>query len=159
MIRRRLKRPLAVTHILNETLRDLGLEVKLRQYRAWGLWDEVVGPAISAHAQPCSVRGGSLLVAVEDSLWLHQLNYLKHRILVELNERLGKAVLRDMVLRVGEVIPPSPAPMARLPFPESLSPSEEERMQRILSPIKDLPCREVVERVVLLHFCRKVSSP
>jgi hypothetical protein len=162
MSRKRLKRPLPITRVLDETLRNLGMEVKLKQHGVWSLWGEVVGPAISAHAQPSVVRDGRLFVAVEDSLWLHQLNYLKHQILVELNNKLGKAALREMVLRVGEVKPP-PLPSGRIHSSSAnspaLTPQDRERMQEILSPVKELPCREVLERVLLLYFCRKESSP
>jgi hypothetical protein len=162
MSRKRLKRPLPITRVLDETLRNLGMEVKLKQHGVWTLWGEVVGSAISAHAQPSVVRGGRLFVAVEDSLWLHQLNYLKHQILVELNNKLGKAALREMVLRVGEVKAP-PLPSGRMHSSSAnspaLTPQDRERMQEILSPVKELPCREVLERVLLLYFCRKESSP
>jgi len=162
MVRKRLKRPLPITRLLDETLKNLGMEVKLKQHRVWSLWGDVVGPAISAHAQPSGVRDSRLFVAVEDSLWLHQLNYLKHQILVELNNKLGKAALREIVLRVGEVKSP-PLPSGRTDSFSAnfrtLTPQDEERMQDILSPVKELPCREVLERVLLLHFCRKESSP
>jgi hypothetical protein len=160
-VRRRLKRPVPITRVLDETLRHLGVGVKLNQHRVWSLWGEVVGPAISAHAQPSSIHGGRLFVAVEDSLWLHQLNYLRHRVLEELNSRLGKAALKEMVLRVGEVKPPTPSRSLDrpLPLPSSLAPQDQEKMEEILSPVKELPCREVLERVLLLHFCRKESSP
>ena len=162
MVRRKLKRPLPITRVLDETLKNLGVEVKLKQHRVWSLWDEVVGPAISAHAQPRAVRDGCLFVAVEDSLWLHQLNYLKHQILTELNSKLGKAGLRQIVLRVGEVKMPAVTPRRTDPpsdIPQPLTPQDEERMKEILFSVKDLPCREVLERVILLHFCRKESSP
>ena len=162
MSRKRLKRPLPITRVLDETLKNLGMEVKLKQHGVWSLWGDVVGPAIFAHAQPSGVRDGRLFVAVEDSLWLHQLNYLKHQILVELNNKLGKAALREIVLRVGEVSSPPLAP-GRTDFSSTnspaLTPQDKERMQKILSPVKELPCREVLERVLLLHFCRKESSP
>jgi hypothetical protein len=162
MVRKRLKRPLPIAPVLEETLKNLGVAVKLKQHTVWTLWGDVVGPAISAHAQPSGVSDGRLFVSVEDSLWLHQLNYLKHQILMELNSQLGNAALREIVLRVGEVkFPPLPSRKAdfsstNLP---ALSAQDEERMREILSPVKELPCREVLQRVLLLHFCRKESSP
>jgi len=162
MVRKRLKNPLPIARVLDNALKDLGVEVKLKQHRAWSLWAEVVGPAISAHAQPTAIRGGRLFVAVEDSLWLHQLNYLRHQILAELNNKLGKDALRDMVLRVGEVKPPASPSRRAVPSPallKTLTPQEVERMRELLSPIRELPCCEVLQRILHLHFCRKESSP
>jgi len=155
-VRRRLKRPVPISCVLDDSLKGLGLEVKLKQHQVFALWHEVVGPKICSHAQPTSIRGGRLFVAVEDSMWLHQLNFLKHRILLDLNSSLGKAALRDIVLRVGEVKPLLPPPGEKerfYPRPQrALGPQEQEKVRQILSPIKEQGCQEVLQRILLLHF-------
>jgi predicted nucleic acid-binding Zn ribbon protein len=103
--RKRLKKPIPIRFVLDDTLKGMGLELKLKQHQVFALWSEVVGSRISNHTQPTSIRGGRLFVAVEDSMWLHQLSFLKHQILSDLNGRLGPAALSDLVLRVGEVKP------------------------------------------------------
>jgi len=161
MARKRLKRPLSLNRVLDGALKELGIEVQLKQHQVWGLWNEVVGPKICHYAQPSSIRGGRLFVAVEDSMWLHQLHFLRHKILLELNRRLGENVLNDIVLRVGEVSPPHPQPREKGPTSppsQPLSPQDEETIEKILSPIKGQECREVLERVLHLHLCRNKSS-
>jgi predicted nucleic acid-binding Zn ribbon protein len=40
-------------------------------------WEDVVGPAIAAHARPVSLRDGTLRVAVDQPGWATQLRYLE----------------------------------------------------------------------------------
>ena len=161
-VRKRLKRPVPISCLLDDALKRLDLEVKLKQHQVFALWNEVVGPKIVSHAQPTSIRGGRLFVAVEDSMWLHQLDFLKHQILSDLNSRLGKTALCDIVLRVGEVKPLLPAPgeiqWSSPHLQRALGPQQQEEARRILSPIKDQGCQEVLQRILLHHFCRNKYS-
>ncbi|MDH7500568.1 MAG: DUF721 domain-containing protein [candidate division NC10 bacterium] len=161
-MRRRLKGPVPLRSVLDDTLRRLGLEAKVKQHQAFSLWSEVVGPKICHHAQPTHVRAGRLFVAVEDSMWLHQLNFLKHQILIELNRRLQKAGLCEIILRVGEVRTlPGPSPKTdRSPtrLPQPLGPREEERVRALLDPIKDPGCQEVVGRLLARFYCSKSAQ-
>jgi hypothetical protein len=158
MSRPRLKKPIPIHQVLDETLRGLGLAVEIERYRVWGLWDEVVGTHISEHAQPTRIRRECLFVTVEDSMWLHQLNMMKHQILAELNRRLGKAGLKEIILRVGEVsMPRSSAPNGHpsLSGPPPLDRPNLLDIEEILAPIKERDCEAVLGRILQIHF----SSP
>jgi predicted nucleic acid-binding Zn ribbon protein len=39
-------------------------------------WETLVGPEIAAHAAPTSLRGGVLVLAVDQPVWAAQLRYL-----------------------------------------------------------------------------------
>ncbi|GAH02784.1 unnamed protein product, partial [marine sediment metagenome] len=52
---------------------------------------------------PLFVRKGNLFVRVDNSGWLTQLTYLKHKIISELNERLGEESIKNIYFRLGEV--------------------------------------------------------
>ncbi len=63
-------------------------------------WDEIVGPAIAAHARPVKLDGTTLVVDVDEPGWATQLRYLQN----ELIERLvahGTARVERLELRVG----------------------------------------------------------
>ena len=53
--------------LLKQLLQQWGLEGKLREYAAWQVWDEVVGPQIAARARPARVRDGVLEVRVDQA--------------------------------------------------------------------------------------------
>lgn len=161
-MRRRLKGPVPISSVLNDSLKRMGLEVKLKQHQVFSLWSEVVGPKICHHAQPIHIRGGRLLVAVEDSMWLHQLNFLKHQILIELNKKLDRAPVYDIILRVGEVNPLLRQAEEKNPSPSrpqvGLGTQEKESVRAILSPIKDQGCREVVQRLLRRFYLGRSSQ-
>ncbi len=148
--------------VLDATLKGLGLEVKLRENEVSALWSEVVGPKISEHAQPIRVRGGRLFVGVEDSVWLHQLSLLREKIVRELNQRAGRTVLKDIVLKVAEIslVPDQDKGKEEMPppIPEDLIPRDREKVRALLSSIPEEDMREVVGRILIRHFRRKENS-
>jgi predicted nucleic acid-binding Zn ribbon protein len=60
------------------------------------LWDEVVGQTIAHHARPTRIRRGLLFIAVDGSVWMQELQFLKETIRERLNARLGGDVVRDL---------------------------------------------------------------
>jgi len=88
--------------ILARLAARMGITARLEKEKAVLLWEEVVGEAIARRAAAISVKGGKLFVAVENSVWLQQLALMKEGLIKEINLRLGKAVLDDIVFRIGE---------------------------------------------------------
>ncbi|WP_241834751.1 DUF721 domain-containing protein [Pseudofrankia asymbiotica] len=68
-------------------------------------WDSIVGPDISAHATPVSLRDGVLELAAESTAWATQLRFLAGRILGELRRELGP----DVVTRINVRGPSAPS--------------------------------------------------
>lgn len=66
----------------------------------FGGWDEVVGPAIAAHAEPISLNDGVLVVSVDHPSWVTQLRMLSPKIIAALDQRAGTAVANEIVFRV-----------------------------------------------------------
>jgi predicted nucleic acid-binding Zn ribbon protein len=157
----RLRKMLSIRSVVEDTLREMGYGSSLQQHRIFGVWKEVVGPRISPHAQPITFRAGLLIVAVEDSMWLHQLHLFKHRILTDLQARLPEVCIRDMVLRVGAVRGVSgdqlPGEGSTSPEPR-LRQEEREKIEEILSPLSDGECREVVGRILSRHLGKTAPS-
>jgi hypothetical protein len=151
-----------IDRVLDGTLKGLGLEVRLRERGISALWSEVVGPKISSHAQPIRVQGSRLFVGVEDSVWLHQLSFLREKILQDLNQRAGQAVLKDIVLQVAEISPvPDQDPEEKdlsPPLPEDLTTRDAERVRELLSFIPEEEIRRVVGRILTRHFRSRETS-
>jgi len=142
------KPPVRVAEAVQQTLARLGLEEGVRQREIWRLWDSVVGSQIARHAQPHLVTRGRLVVHVTDSVWLHQLSMMRHRLLAALQEAQGGAGIREVVLRVGEVEPPL-VPAEPLPEPEApLDPERRAAIRELAGSLGDAPCREALERLM-----------
>lgn len=139
--RPRMKHAVSAGALIEKLLRERGFEGKLREYRAWQVWDEVVGPQIASRARPVRIRDGVLEVRVNQPVWMQQLQLMKPKILARLNERLEGAAIRDLYLRRGKVDPADgsaqeKSPSSRLP-PPPLSAEEEERIDAALSDVHD----------------------
>jgi len=101
--RPRMFRPASAGDLIQQVLLQRGMEGKFEEYRAWQVWDQVVGPQIARRARPIRIREGVLEVRVDQPVWMQQLQLLKPRILARLNEALGKELLRDLFLRRGAI--------------------------------------------------------
>ena len=107
--RSKLPKAVGIGGILQDLLQRRGMSERLREYRAWQVWNETVGPQIAAHAQPCGIRDGVLELKVDQPVWMQQLQLMKPQLLAKLNQRLGASLFRDLYLRRGRLAPP-PAP-------------------------------------------------
>jgi predicted nucleic acid-binding Zn ribbon protein len=86
----------AVSSVLSRLLRKLGLESEILGWRAVDEWPQVVGPRVSQHARAVSFRGGTLVVEVEGSAWMHELSYLKRDLIRKINAQLGSELVRHV---------------------------------------------------------------
>lgn len=146
------REPVQIADAVTATLRRLGLDGRYREHGIWRVWPQTVGPEIAQHAQPHSLRHGRLVVHVTDSVWLYHLSMMRHRILAALNERLKPTEVREIALRVGEVVPTptaswpprsSPAPTCRV------DPVRVAEIDRALAPLGDAPFRDVLRTLWL----------
>jgi predicted nucleic acid-binding Zn ribbon protein len=146
------RRPVKISEALSAAFRRLGLEERLRQHEIWRVWSAVVGSQIAQHAQPHAIWQGRLIVHVTDPVWLHHLSMMRHRLIPALNEKLQVSVVREMILRVGEIPALLPAASSGSPRTQHLppiDPIEEERVQALLAPLGDAPFCEALRRLLL----------
>jgi predicted nucleic acid-binding Zn ribbon protein len=75
----------------------LGIAEKVGRAAAAARWDEVVGPEISRRTGDVRVSGRALIVEVESSTWMQELNMQRHQILRKLNEGLEGGEIEKIV--------------------------------------------------------------
>jgi predicted nucleic acid-binding Zn ribbon protein len=81
-------------------LRARGLEATVTLGDVLLAWDDIVGPQVSAHAQPCALHASVLSVEVDEPAWATQIQFLSGGILSGLSERLGARAPATLNLRV-----------------------------------------------------------
>ena len=82
--------PTDLGSLLVSALQQKNWQRRLRLHQVFLFWDEVVGGAISSHAQPHVIKGSVLWLSVSDSIWMQQLQFERHHLLELLNCRLGE---------------------------------------------------------------------
>lgn len=125
--------------ILQQLFHAQGLERRLREYRAWEVWEQVVGQQIAGHARPLRLREGVLEVRVDQPIWMQQLRLMAPEILQKLNHALGEELIRELYWRRGtprheEPLGPSPARVKPLP---KLTAAEQQRIDETAAALPD----------------------
>jgi predicted nucleic acid-binding Zn ribbon protein len=88
--------------LVPDLMKRLGLEQRLQQSQVFTLWPSIVGADIARHAQPVSLRNGTLVVAVDHPVWLQELSrYHKPLLLEKIRQRVGARTVRNLVFRIG----------------------------------------------------------
>lgn len=83
---------------VDRLLAGLGLDKRLREYRAVEAWAQAVGAGVAAHARATAIRDGVLFVEVDSSVWMQELSLLRESIVARLNALLGAPHVRRIVL-------------------------------------------------------------
>ncbi len=95
-------RPTAVKEVLRGFLTPADLEaLKLRQ-EIRRVWEAVLPAKLVAQTRLLDLRRKELWVEVSGSAWAQELQFLRPRILQELDRALGAGKVRDIRFRVGE---------------------------------------------------------
>jgi len=147
----RWRQPVRIAEAIPVTFQRLGLDGRFRQGKIWTVWPTVVGPNIARRAQPHGLWQGRLIVHVTDPVWLHHLSMMRHQVMAALNEKLGGSVVRDLILRIGEVPampvrPPASPPPSQAPPPD---PGLQARVETLMAPLGDVPFHEALCRLLL----------
>jgi predicted nucleic acid-binding Zn ribbon protein len=96
--------PEAIGPIVRDIISRLGMKELLVSSRVFEVWPATVGGAIAGHAQPHSLREGTLIVHVDSSVWLAQLErFRKRQIREKLNRELPYPMVKRIVFRIGEL--------------------------------------------------------
>ena len=70
----------------------------LDEMKAVDAWPKVVGTFIASHSIDVSIRKGVLFVRVDSDALRSELSYSKSLLMKNLNERVGKDVVKEIVL-------------------------------------------------------------
>lgn len=95
---------LPLSGILDGVLKKLGLERRVQESRILRDWETWVGPSIAQHAVPYRVINKKLVIYVDNSVWLAELTrFYKHKILQRIHKEVGKELIEEVILKIGEI--------------------------------------------------------
>ena len=88
--------------LIPRLLKDLRLDVRQGEAEIVKVWNSLIDPVITAHAQPAGVRNGTQFVTVDSSAWLSEIvRYRRKEILDRLQHSFGRAVIQKISFRIG----------------------------------------------------------
>lgn len=153
--RPRMRYPLPLGDVVRAELNSLGLAERLREAEIWRLWPEVVGQTIASRAMPLRIIKGVLTVAVSSGPWKQQLSFLKSAMLEKLNSRLGGEVVREIILKSGQVTKDAlifSADEENMPHKKRLTPRQLSMIEEESAAISDPETREAFAALMKASF-------
>lgn len=92
----------AVGEMLPQILSKLRIEQRQGETEILRVWQHMIDPTITAHAQPTGVNKGTLFVTVDSSVWLDEIvRYRRKEILDRLQNTFGRELIQRISFRVG----------------------------------------------------------
>ena len=140
----------SLSSILEGLTRRLGLESKLLENRMRRDWVSIVGEPIASNTWPDQVRYKKLYLLVRNSVWLHQLTFLKPTLIQKLNQVAGGEFVTEIALRVGEISARKAASATTPPLDGDVALSEIElaEVSAHVSAIQDPDLRLLLTSVI-----------
>ncbi|MBD5228580.1 MAG: DUF721 domain-containing protein [Bacteroidales bacterium] len=90
--------PTLIKDLIDRVLLESDTRDTVMEQRASFLWTEVVGPGVNRYTFRRYVDHGVLHVYITSAPLKNDLAFLRHKIIDEINTRLGEKVLQDIVI-------------------------------------------------------------
>ena len=88
--------------IMPKVLKALRMDRRRAEAELVKVWNNLLDPAITAHAHPTGINKGTLFVSVDSSTWLDEIvRYRRKEILDRLQHSFGRGVISRISFRVG----------------------------------------------------------
>lgn len=95
----RRSRTISLAEAMKDYIREMNLEGKLLEVNLINSWEALVGKAISSRTSKVYIRDHILYVHLTSSVARNELMMLREALREKLNEKSGKEVIREIVLR------------------------------------------------------------
>ncbi|MBN2506319.1 MAG: DUF721 domain-containing protein [Verrucomicrobia bacterium] len=90
-----------VRDVMPRVLQSLRMDRRRAEAEIVRVWNHLLDPSITAHAQPTALAKGTLFVSVDSNVWLHEIvRYRREEILERLRHSFGEASIRKIAYRV-----------------------------------------------------------
>lgn len=93
----------AIKGIINQVIKAIEPTGQNEKQRILISWHKALPAKYKNHCQIVDFRQKRLVVNVDSTNWLYQLNLEKEKLIKKLNKQLKKDIIEDMYFRVGNV--------------------------------------------------------
>ena len=144
--RERIDHPSRLSQILEKVLKSKGWHTRVKEYRVFDIWDEVVGVHTAKNTSPSSIDRGVLFVTTRTSSWSQELTMMKNRIIERLNKRLGEQLVHDIKFVQGTLLERHHGQDNRTTIKESEI--DDEKLIEYTGNISDEGLRKIINRIL-----------
>ncbi|MGY3794127.1 DUF721 domain-containing protein [uncultured Aquimarina sp.] len=90
---------LRISDVLKEFVSENRLQKGLDKVEVKDVWEQIMGPAITKYTLEIRLDRETLYVELTSSVLREELSYGKEKIITNLNEALGRSLIKKLVLR------------------------------------------------------------
>jgi hypothetical protein len=91
-----------IADLIPRVVKQINLDKKQSDLEILKVWNNLLDPNITAHAQPINLVRGTLFVKVDNSVWLNEIvRYRRREILSRLQTAFGPDLIQKISFRVG----------------------------------------------------------
>ena len=88
--------------LIGHLMKDLRMERRRAEAEIVRVWNNLIDPTVTAHAQPTGINKGTLFVTVDNNVWLSEIvRYRRKEILDRLQHSFGKEMIARISFRCG----------------------------------------------------------
>jgi len=84
--------------VLNDLIKNLGIEKQITENKAIIYWPIIAGPKIAKNTSAERIKDGILFIKVKSDVWRNELLFYKKDLIEKLNTKLGKRIVLDIIL-------------------------------------------------------------
>lgn len=89
-------------NLVSKVIGGLKLDSRRAEMEVVKVWNSLIDPVVTAHAQPANLHRGTLFVNVDSNVWLAEIvRYRRKEILDRLQHSFGKTVVQKISFRIG----------------------------------------------------------
>jgi predicted nucleic acid-binding Zn ribbon protein len=88
-----------IGEVLREYVEALKLNQKIKEVRAIGMWEELLGKSIASRTKRIYIKDKVLYVFLTSAVVRNELFLIRESIIQKINEHAGEKVVEKMVLR------------------------------------------------------------
>jgi len=95
----RRSRTISLAEAMKDYIREMNIEDKLLEVNLIGSWEAMVGKAIASRTSKVYIKDHVLYIRLNSSVARNELMMLMEALRERLNEKAGKEIVREIVLR------------------------------------------------------------
>ncbi len=150
--------PQKLGQILQQTLKQRNISLRIKDQPLWDAWGKAVGPAISRQTRVDHFDRDTLFVKVSSSVWMQQLQFMKKEILGRMNEILGKEAVKSLFFSIGDTAADRPKNIDAFslkPDEYPLQETDKRLIEKCTAAIADRELHDILKRAMTKQLIRR----